>query len=65
MVEMLQVHASHTIAYRTHVHVHVYRWSTVHVTMQGCSVWWSVTREQCILEGSIRKGREESQVRKQ
>ena len=49
-----------------YIHVHaplpLYRWSTVRVTMQGRSAWWSVIREQCILEESTRREREESQV---
>lgn len=32
------------------------------VTMQGHSVWWSVTKELYILEVSIRREREEKQV---
>ena len=32
------------------------------MTMQGRSAWWSVIREQCILEESTRREREGSQV---
>lgn len=39
-----------------------FRWNTVHVTMQGHSVWWSAIRGPCISEVSIRKEREEKQV---